>query len=288
MAVEASGLVDWGALTYYSAKSLAGPSDDETVRLLGGWVMDSNGASEPRLCKNHDADSNGYSWVVCPEALHREIYLCTNSTTSKPAMCQRPAPQLQALRATATPQLSKNVSACALDVPGLRKRLPIRGLALEIHLNLSFCKGPTVETASGEVGVNVLQSPSGDEVTRVGYSFASQTLFVERATSSKLPAARPGGGVLNATGKQGYGVRTREVAPLPEVKVEGALRLVLLLDQSILTVFANDAVVITTRVYTAGGNASADVSFFAEGGRGGGAGGAPRVEGSVTGWPLSL
>jgi hypothetical protein len=39
MAVEASGLMDWGAVTYYSAKSLAGPNDDEPTRLLGGWVM---------------------------------------------------------------------------------------------------------------------------------------------------------------------------------------------------------------------------------------------------------
>jgi sucrose-6-phosphate hydrolase SacC (GH32 family) len=294
MVVEASGLVDWGAVTYYSAKSLAGPNDDEPTRLLGGWVMDSNGASEPRLCKNRDPSPNGLAWVICPEALHREVYLCTNRTTAKPAMCQRPAPQLQALRAEQP--VSANISTCGHPATtNYSLPLPISGLQLELHLNLSFCKGVAAAAAvTGEVGLGVLASPSGDEITRIGYNLASRTLFIDRDSSSTLPAARPGGGALKSTGKQGYGIRAREVAPLPEVTAfdnrnhptpsdADSLQLVVLLDHSILTVFANDAAVITTRIYTAaGGNASGAVSFFAEGMDGAG------VKGSVTVWPLSL
>ena len=291
MVVEASGLVDWGAVTYYSAKSLAGPNDDEPTRLLGGWVMDANGASEPRLCKNRDSSSNGLAWVICPEALHREVYLCTNSTTAKPAMCQRPAPQLRALRAKQP--VSAKISTCGH--PGAANYtlpLPISGLQLELHLNLSFCKSLAAAVAvSGEVGLGVLQSSSGDEITRIGYNLASRTLFIDRERSSTLPAAVPGGGALKSTGKQGYGIRAREVAPLPEVTAfdnrnhpspsdADSLQLVVLLDHSIVTVFANDAVVISTRVYTAGGNASGEVSFFAESLEGVG------VKGSVTVWPL--
>ena len=79
------------------------------------------------------------------------------------------------------------------------------------------------------------------------------------------------------------------MAPLPEViagamsqsQSQGTLELVLLIDHSILTVFANDAAVITTRVYTAGGNSSAGVSFFSETAGVG-------VRGSVSVWQLSL
>ena len=52
------------------------------------------------------------------------------------------------------------------------------------------------------------------------YNLASRTLFVDRSRSSTLPAAKPGGGVL-ASGKQGYGRRSREVAPLPEATAGG-------------------------------------------------------------------
>ena len=60
---------------YYSAKSLTGPAETQNAsrRLLGGWVMDSNGQSEPRLCKSGDRSANGAAWVICPEAFHREI-----------------------------------------------------------------------------------------------------------------------------------------------------------------------------------------------------------------------
>ena len=75
MKVESSGAVDWGAVVYYSAKSLTGPAETQNAsrRLLGGWVMDSNGQSEPRLCKSGDSSANGAAWVICPEAFHREI-----------------------------------------------------------------------------------------------------------------------------------------------------------------------------------------------------------------------
>jgi hypothetical protein len=54
------------------------------------------------------------------------------------------------------------------------------------------------------------------------------------------------------------------------------------LQHSILTVFANDAAVITTRIYTEGGNSSSAASFFADGLLGVG------VRGSVSAWALSL
>ena len=285
--IESTGAVDWGQTVYYSSKSLTGAAatENETTRLLGGWVMDSNGESEPKLCKNGDSSDNGAAWVICPEAFHREISVCKNTTTSKTTLCQRPAPQLAAMR-QGKPVMVK-IATCEQAINHSTK-LPITGLQLELHANVSLCKGHETDGGvSGEVGVGVLESAGGSERTRIGYNLASRTLFVDRSRSSKLPAAKLGGGVL-ASGKQGYGQRSREFAPLPEVTAgggaddDGSIEIVVLIDHSILTVFANDAVVITTRVYTAGGNSSGGVSFFAEGLEGVG------VRGSVSAWALSL
>lgn len=306
--VESSGIVDWGAVIYYSAKSLSDgrPGNDAETRLLGGWVMDSNGMSEPKYCKNGDASPNGLAWVICPEAFHRHVYLCTNTTTGKAAMCQAPASQLVALRDDKPPVATK-INTCGKSAGNaVAQALPIVGLQLEIQLNVTLCDRGTNAAGgapSGEVGVGLFESNdgSGAESTRIGYDFTTRTLFVDRSKSSTLPAAVPGGGVLNSTGKQGYGQRSREVAPLPEVtasssissgstdggsdvpnNANGSLQLTIYVDHSILTIFANDAAVITTRIYTAGGNNSASVSFFASNLAGVG------VQGTLTAWPLSL
>ena len=305
--IETQGVVDWGAVVYYSAKSITGPAQTQnaTRRLLGGWVMDSNGMSEPRLCKNGDTTPNGQAWVVCPESFHREIYLCTNTTTRQATLCQRPAPQLKAMRRTANPTPTvTQINTCAstarepLGTANHTQRLPVTGLQLEVQLNLTLhitCASASTSTRGlgGVVGVGVLESSDGGatERTRIGYDYASRTLFVDRSRSSTLPAAVPGGGVLNSTGMQGYGQRSREVAPLPEASTgrdgTGFLHVTVLVDHSILTVFANDAAVITTRVYTAGGNSSASVSFYSEAVAGGGMV-VPCVQGTVSMWSLAL
>jgi hypothetical protein len=162
--------------------------------------MDANGQSEPRLCKNNDKTPNGAKWVICPEALHREVYLCTNTTTQKHSMCQRPASQLAAMR-RGEPVVVK-VDSCKAAAGGnstAHQLLPIQGLQLELHVNLSLCAGeasPQQGTAArGSVGVGVLESADGTERTTIGYDVTSRTLFVERGRSSRLPAANPGGGV---------------------------------------------------------------------------------------------
>jgi hypothetical protein len=321
MEVEASGIVDWGAVTYYSAKSLAGPGNAAMAqRVLTGWVMDSNGQSEPRYCKNnrpqYGGSENQKAWVICPEALPRDIFLCTNTTTGKTSLCQRPSAQLTALRNG--PPVQTNISSCR---PGIdtahallpwHQQLPVNGLQLEVRLNvtlnMTLCPAHASSVGSsstgstgndgldlgaggggaGFVGVRVLQSAgctSGDcpEQTVVGYDLATRQLYVDRSNSSVLPAAQPGGGALLPSGVQGYGVRSREVAPLPEVEAvqrgSGSLLITVVVDHSILTVFANDAAVITTRVYTSSAN-STGVSVFSSGPIG--------VEGVVQVWPLSL
>jgi sucrose-6-phosphate hydrolase SacC (GH32 family) len=233
--------------------------------------MDNSGSSEPRLCKN---GGHSAKWNVCPEALHREVFVCANKTSGVAALCQRPASQLTALRRGAV--VTAPVVIPAGSSSPKRTPLALTGLQLELSLNLTLA---TSNDLRGCVGVYVLNSST--EETRVGYDAVRRVLFVDRSNSSTLPkgvqAEYPPNNAL------GYGMRDREEAPLPEASVEGALRLHVFVDGSILTVFANDAAVITTRVYTALAESDAVGVFFNEGCCGSGA-----VAGTLSGWALGL
>ena len=228
--------------------------------------------SEPRLCKNGGQSAE---WIICPEALHREVWACTSNVTHKPVLCQRPAPELRKLR-------REPMQKSAIEVPGgfnATTTIPLvdDGLELEVQLNVSV-----VGSAVGRVGVYVLESKAVGEVTLIGYDAGRRQLFVDRGRSSKLPAAPAGGGVAPGSKTQGYGVRSTETAPLPDAVAAGELRLTVYLDHSILTIFANDVAVITSRVYTSSA-ASAGAGVFFDGWK------SPVIsKGSAKAWPLSL
>ena len=107
---------------------------------MGGWVMDDNGMSEPKLCKNGDkADAD---WIICPQALHREVWLCTNSTTSKLALYQGPAAAaLRQLRVPGSVRQAGVHAAAAAAPPGASATAPldVRGLQLE-NTEQPFCR----------------------------------------------------------------------------------------------------------------------------------------------------
>lgn len=288
--VLSSGVIDYGAVSYYSAKSIAGPSNSGPRRLLGGWVMDSNGMSEPRLCKNGGSDQNSKDWVICPEALHRELTVCyTNRSTEHgsdssrprhpgatgrvPVLCQHPAPELRGLRVnppSILPVVIPEASGVKTAEDGpVSRQVPFlgtKGLQTEVELNVTIGAA-----TAGKVGVYLLASAEsfgGDdgmaEQTLVGYDVARRELFVDRSKSSLLPPAAPHGGITPGGTTQGYGVRSREAAPAPEVAADGLLRITAFLDHSIITVFANDVAVITTRVYTSSA-ASDGAGWFVDG-----------------------
>ena len=114
-------------------------------------------------------------------------------------------------------------------------------------------------------GIRVLASTDGAEATDIGFDCESQSLFVDRSRSSLLPASLPNGVARNDTGTQGYGVRSRESAPLRTALAEREVRLIVILDHSVLYIFANEVAAITTRIYTRGGAASADAGLFVTG-----------------------
>lgn len=117
----------------------------------------------------------------------------------------------------------------------------IRGDALELIAELAPAPGGSCELA-------VRVAPDGSERTVIRYDAAGQQLVVDRGQSSLARDV----------------ARGRHVAPLALAPGE-PLRLRVFLDRSILEVFANDQVAITTRIYPTRPD-SAGIAVLAEGG----------------------
>lgn len=258
--VLSKGAIDWGIAGLYAVKSfVVAPQNQGTsinqssrTRLLGGWVLDSSGSPGIHLCKDYTTpaplDPNQAAWSQCPEALHREIWVCPNASNGGlPALCSRPAPQLEKLR-LGRPALWSGVlgaNSSSIKVSS--------GLQIEFHANISL----EAVNHGDIVGVYVLGSQDGAEMTLVGFNATIQQVFVSRVNASTLPSSILGGWARKDTGKQGYGVRSDMHAPLPEAALEGQLRVTVMVDHSIIYVFANDAIAFTTRVYTSSAASSA-------------------------------
>ena len=96
------------------------------------------------------------------------------------------------------------------------------------------------------VGLTVCRSADGSEATVIGYDAEKGELFVDTAKSSS----------------RGLGLKVREGGPLKLAPGE-QLKLRVLIDRSVVEVFANDRQAITRRIYPDA--ASTGVSLFAEG-----------------------
>lgn len=129
-----------------------------------------------------------------------------------------PAPELESARRDHVVLASKPLSA-------EQRPLPATGRCLEIESE--FALGP-----AGQVRLEVLRSPDGEETTSIAYDAGRSILSLDRTQASVWGEAS--GGVHEAR--------------LP-LDPDGRLRLRVLVDTSIVEVFANDRVVMTARVY---------------------------------------
>jgi beta-fructofuranosidase len=111
-----------------------------------------------------------------------------------------------------------------------------------VDLELSFDPG-----AGSIFGVKVRCAADGSEETVVGYDVSSKQLFVDTTRSSAA----------------GMGLKVRESGPLT-LKPGEQLKLRVLLDKSVIEVFANDRQAITRRIYPAAG--SRRIKAFSTGG----------------------
>ena len=101
---------------------------------------------------------------------------------------------------------------------------------------------------AGKVGLNLLASPDGREATRVVFWPEARRLTIERSRSSLDPR-----------------VRRQDLHGHLELDRDEALELRVLLDASVLEVYANERLCLTTRVYptlaeSTGGEVFADAA----------------------------
>jgi len=156
--------------------------------------------------------ASGWSGVM---SLPRVLSLGRNGQ-----VVMQPVPELAALRAAHT-------RSAAVEVPaGQVIMLPdIAGDTLELLVALAPAR-------AGRCGIVVRRSPDGAEQTQIRYDATLQQLVVDRTRSS-----------LDSTTD-----RSLHVAPLT-LDPDEPLRLQIFLDRSVLEVFANQRVSITSRIY---------------------------------------
>lgn len=150
-------------------------------------------------------------------------------------VCMQPAPELAALRGHHT---RCNATVVLADrevvVP------EVAGDTLELVVEL-------LPAREGRCGIVVRRTPDGVEQTRILYDASQRQLIVDRTQAS-----------------QDLGTdRNPHVAPLT-LGLDEPLRLHLFVDRSVLEIFANERVTITTRVYPTRAD-SLGVALFAEG-----------------------
>jgi beta-fructofuranosidase len=131
-----------------------------------------------------------------------------------------PAPELAALRAEQT-----SCDPIALPAGQIVALPAVAGDTLELFVELEPAR-------QGRSGIVVRRTPDGAEQTQIYYNAALRQVIVDRTRSSLNPATD----------------RNLHAAPLTLGPVE-PLRLRIFLDRSVLEVFANERVSITSRVY---------------------------------------
>ena len=171
--------------------------------------------------------ASGWSGVM---SLPRVLSLGANGH-----VCMRPAPELDALRGEQTRCGPITVPAGeVVDHPD------VSGDSIELRVDMAPGR-------DGSCGIIVRRSPDGAEETRIAYDGAQQQLIVDR-TRSSLDLGTD---------------HNPHAAPLTLEPGE-PLRLRIFLDRSVLEIFANERVSITTRIYQARTD-SLGVALVAEG-----------------------
>ncbi|MEN6478830.1 MAG: glycoside hydrolase family 32 protein [Anaerolineales bacterium] len=210
------GEVDAGGALYAPQYMI----DAQGRRLLIGWLW------EERPAEAYGAA--GWSGAM---SLPRVL-----SLDSEGRLCTAVAPEVNALREGVLCQASATLDDAILPLPAAACDQS------EIHARFR------VEGAQ-QVGVEVLRSPDGAEVTRVAYDVATGRLLCDRTHASLNPETH-------------RDVRSDTLT----LGDDGLLDLRIYVDRSIVETFANERVALTSRVYPERGD-STGVAVFANGGK---------------------
>ena len=164
------------------------------------------------------------------QSLPRELYLKPDGSLGN-----RPVQEIYSLRE----EQLKVHSPQVLD--GGDYDLHVTGECLEIILKIT--------PAAGRCGLKLACSGDGQEMTLVGYDASKRVLFIDRSRSSLSGAAQQGAQSANL-----------------EIGSNEDLELHVFLDRSVIEVFANERVSLTSRIYPTRVD-SQGVKLFSESGK---------------------
>jgi beta-fructofuranosidase len=155
-----------------------------------------------------------------------------------------PAAEVESLRAVETKLAGLILAA------GQETLLPLSGDSFEIQVEF--------ETGAAICGVKLACSPGGEEETEVGYDSQTRQVYIDRKKSSRFEGVIKGEPIpsLATSMRQGGGL---DLAP------GETLWLRIFYDRSIIEVFANDRLAMTSRIYPSLPNALR-VKLFTSGG----------------------
>ncbi len=227
--------MNWPGGGYFAPETLL---DDQGRRIAWAWVMD------PRSV--NDRIESGWSGVM---SLPRTLALESDGTTVR----IEPVADLERLRHR--PVAKENVQVAAKGdqiVDG------VAGDSLELNLEFD-------STKADRYGVVVRRSPDGKEETRIIYDAKEQTLSVDFGKSTLDPTIVYRSWCIFRPDDPADAERRVKVQTAPlALKPGEPLRLRILLDRSMLEVFANGRQCVTQRIFPTRKD-SRQVAVFSEG-----------------------
>lgn len=216
--------------TFFAPESLL---DDQGRRIMWAWVLDWRPGQEP--------PPSGWSGVM---SLPRHLWLGEDGT-----LRMAPVKELEAQRMN-----HRQVTGVVLQ-EGQQLGVPsIQGDTMELALEVN-------PGTAKEIGINVRQSLSGQEVTPIIVNLEEKTLRIELANSSAEGYQQHLEFVMGGPN----GPVTEQKAPFA-LSAGEPLRLRVFLDRSIIEVYANERQALVQRIDPVRED-SVDVKLFAKGGR---------------------
>ncbi|KAL2203318.1 Arabinanase/levansucrase/invertase, partial [Sarocladium strictum] len=144
---------------------------------------------------------------------------------------------LQTVSLIPDPQLQRSrISDLTPQRPFCHNLITFPTAQSQLEIDLSF----RVPAKSGPVGLDILHSPDGSEYTRIYFDSSSETVVIDRSQSTRLHG-------INVSPKQAP--HTLFEFKKGEITTQEGLGFHVFFDTSVLEVFVNERVAITTRVY---------------------------------------
>lgn len=223
---EVQGATDYGP-NFYAALTM---EDERGRRIMFGWLPEGRSEEAQRAA--------GWAGVM---SLPRVLSLRPDGTLEF-----RPAEEVETLRGSHFGVSGVTVGADSsyrlpYPLPGAGGSEDSEGRQLEIQVEFE-------KSAARRYGIKVRTSPEGDEQTLIYYDAEMGQVYVDRQSSSLSPDAHRG----------------VSSGPL-QIEPGEPLRLRVFVDGSVVEVFANDRIVITSRIYPTRAD-STGIEVFAEGG----------------------